>query len=462
MLSQLLTPNDFGTLMLITGTGQFISVLLFEWLRLCTLRYADRGDFHRLRIRELYLLLSFLLIAVTFVLALLQRTDAVQLHVAETLGYALCLGLSDGAAAYLRARGLFAKASAFWLGRSLLGVAAGLVFVMFGADGAATSVGLGISYLVVVIPLIATTNLTRGMAMHDLSGSVRKLLQFGVPMMLSGLMNTGIAALARGFVAVSAGVAAAGAFALIWELAAKALGSAATAVTATSLRRLVVAHDGPNAERAVAYRNYAVAVLATTLPAAAGLAAVGPELVVLLLPPALWAVADAQFAWIVVACFGLTAKTFLVDSVFFAAEQSYTAALASLAGVLITGGAAAVGVIMAIEPVATISAAVTAGCFAVAVIAARRSSAGGRSLPKWLREVSGVLLATAIMSFAVWGLSGSEASYPGLAIRIVVGVATYAAAIGLLDRLLGAEIIAAVVASLRRSTLPPKADLPTT
>lgn len=466
VLSQLLAPTEFGTLMLITGAGQFISVLIFEWLRLCVLRYGSRPNFGHLRIRELYLVVSLLVVAATIVLALLQQVGSVQLNLAETLGYALCLGLSDGTAAYLRARGLFSTASAYWTARALLGLAAGLVLGLLGADGAAASIGLGLSYLVSVVPVIAKTDLASGLLAHHVFRSAPKLFRFGAPMMVSGLMNTGIAAAARGFVAVTTGVAAAGTFALIWELSSKALGSVAAAVTSTSLRGLVVAHDeqGGGAARASAYQNYAVAVLAITLPAAAGLAAVSTELLALLLPPALRMVGGGQFPWIVAACFALVAKTFLVDSVFFAAERPFAAALASLAGILMTSLAAGAGIVIRIEPIATVGSAVTAGCLAAAITTAvltrMRSGADQHGMVAMLRGVAGVAVATAAMALAVWVTSSSGATYAGLAVRVVLGVVIYVAAVLVLDRFAGTGVVAAVKASLQRSTSPAQADLP--
>ena len=77
-----------------------------------------------------------------------------------------------------------------------------------------------------------------------------------------------------------------------------------------------------------------------------------------------------------------------------------------------------------------------------------------------LRGVAGVAVASTVMGLVVWAVSSSGASYVNLAIRVTLGVVTYAAAVLVLDRLAGTRIVWAVTASLRRSTSPAEADLP--
>jgi O-antigen/teichoic acid export membrane protein len=290
ILARWLGPAAFGAYALAVAAAGALAVPAVEWLRHAATRFTRRepgpeADGVRATLDGAMAAVALLILAAAILLAFaLPSAPARLLLPAAVLTAAGAF--FDVHAAMARALGRNRLYALLVAGRSLLVVGTMAAAGVLTAEPAmVVDAGAAASLLALAAARLALRASRASMAMADLRRALA-FARYGLPLVAAGAVALLQAFLNRAAVADHAGLAAAGPFALAWDLMIRVLAALGTAADVLLLPVAVHAShaSGGDAARRQVARN-AVLVWAVLLPAAAGLAAVMPALEPVLVGP---------------------------------------------------------------------------------------------------------------------------------------------------------------------------------
>jgi O-antigen/teichoic acid export membrane protein len=437
LVALVLGPEAFGRFSVALTIALVVNTALFEWLRLSATRFYSertRSDDPALRatLGLGYAGMTLSLAALT-VAALASGADlglpATLLATAAVTGFAY--GLFEYKAALARARfldGVYAR---------LVVIKNGLAFVLMMAGAWITRdplwvmAGAALSAAAAVLPVWSAL---RDPAAHPTLADLRRLKAFaayGAPIVAANVAFQLTLLATRGATASAHGFAEAGRLALATDVGLRLVATlgAALDVFLFQLAVRVDEREGREAAERQAMRN-AVVVLAALCPLAAGYLALMPAFEALLVGEGFRG-AYARYSWILVPgllAFGLV--QYALNPLFQLGRRTGPALLVALAAPVVTG-ALLLGLPSRLGPsvLAGAHAAGLVAAFLVALVMAARAT--GARPP--LRDLAGVVGATAIMAAAVWPLRDLGPAWASLLAGGIIGAGLYGTLILVLD-----------------------------
>lgn len=439
-LSRVLPTAEYAAYAIAASIAQFGSVLLFEWLRLSALRFGDHVRFSGMGVIEYYGLIGATLAIAGGLLALAGVAGIGGASaLAGILAMTAALGAADGAAALLRARGLM-KALAIGLAlRSGLALAAGFTTALLTGSALATIVAVSAAYLVSTAPVWpSVAPLCREVRLQRLRTALPELARFGGQLTLAGSAQAAIAPMSRTLVAYVAGLDAAAAFSLAWDLVGKALGALAGAVNINLTYRAMHAADTlPPAAASAVFRENAIALIALIGPAAAGLGLLTEPLAQLAARPELYAGFIAYLPWAIAGCTILVLKSFVLDGFSVVFRSPGLGAAVSMV-FMIVFAAAALAQLVVLEPATSISLALGYALVAASVLLASRANLFSLGIVL-NRSVLVICVITGAMFVAVWALPLQGPWLEQFWVRSISGVLVYGTLFYLAGPILGLD-----------------------
>lgn len=444
LFTRLLTTAEYGRYSLvITGMG-LVNLVVFNWIRLGLLRFfpAQRED----PVRLLSTAAGFFVLMMAATAALTAAEPLLPLPAGLTgyLWVGLLLlwaqaGLNNNleiARAELDPR----KYGVLTVVRALVGVACGgaLAWAGFGAHG--VLLGLAVGYLAPSAYLAG--RLWRGIRPRWVDRSLaREMLHYGLPLSVTASLAFILQGSDRFMIQALLSDGLVGQYASGHDLGHHSLSVIAMTVGLAGTPLAINALEKRGWDEAKAqYRRNGAALLALSVPAAAGLLMVGPQLIDLLLGEEFRAGARLVFPWIVagVLCQGI--KFYFLDSAFYLHKNTRVQMWIVLPAALLN-----IALNWSLLPVHGIQAAAwsTALSYLFAMLLTAAYARGRLGMPLPLSEGARVVLAAAVMAAGLW-LAG-RAGLATLWVQVPLGVALYAAA----GWLLGVAEIRSAIASLR-------------
>lgn len=428
-----LSQADYGLFSMLQVLASSASLVLLGWLYVGIMRFWEQQAVSTAVVRQL-------VTAVVAGVSLLGALVAVLLGVlgGEWQAALAAWVLFVGAAwyeAYQRINAITLQVRHYlWVevGRTAVVLGSGLLLVGlgYGWAGAALAVALGFGMV-----LLASGALWRQFAWNwqglD-TGLLRQLWHYGVPLSLSFVLLELIHAADRVMLGWLHSYAAAGDYAVAYNLPYQALMLFGSALNLAAYPLVIRAWGQEGAARAVRLlQEYGVGLLGVGIPAAVGLYAVADALVPLLVGQPFVPAVLALLPWLIVAmllnCFYL----FYVSLSFQLARQTGTAAK-------VVAGAAALNVALNLLLIPAYGAlgAAMAAVLAYAWCVGYGFWLGNRLVPLVLpyRDLGKIALAALVMYAAVrWLPLPAVPAALALALQVLVGVAVYAAMAWALD-----------------------------
>jgi O-antigen/teichoic acid export membrane protein len=341
LYTRLLTAADFGRYAVVLAGMGLVHVLVFQWLQLVLARFlpADRDAPHAVLqpILALFLLLAGLVSGVGFVLALLWPDPVWQLLIALAVPLTV-------AQAWLQidltlASTQFAPARYGYLlgGKSLLALLVGGWLAWLGLGSQAPLIGLLVG--TVLAWLLFGLGAWRGVRPRWPTPPVlREYRAYGLPLVITFALDWVITSSDRLLIARLLNEAATGVYAAGYDLAQQSLGLALVVVN-TAAYPLVIRQLEQNGEKAASAQlgHNGELIVTLALAGAAGLIALAPVIVEIVIGKAFRVDAIAVVPWIAAAAAVAGIKAFHLDIAFHLARQSrwqvYIGIVAAIANV---------------------------------------------------------------------------------------------------------------------------------
>lgn len=341
LYTRLLSAADFGRYALVLAGVGLVHVIVFQWLQLVLARFlpANRDVSHAVLqpILALFLLLAGLVSGVGFVLALLLRAPVWQLLIALAVPLTVAQAWLQINLTLASTQLAPARYGYMLGGKSALALLVGGWLAWLGLGSQAPLIGLLVG--TVVAWLLFGLSGWRGVRPRWPAPTVlREYSAYGLPLVITFALGWVIASSDRFLIAGLLNEGATGVYAAGYDLAQQSLGLALVVIN-TAAYPLVIRQLEQNGEKAASVQLARNGELIITLAVAgaAGLIALAPIIVEIVIGKAFRADALAVVPWIAVAAAVAGIKAFHLDIAFQLARQSrwqaYTAILAAIANV---------------------------------------------------------------------------------------------------------------------------------
>lgn len=318
-----LSAEEFGKFSLLWVSGQLLTVLLFEPLRLCVVRYSNSASSPLsgsviFPYCFLYAGLAVCLLVESLASALYTHAHIYSVVLAP---YVIAQSLFDASVAHARAT--FQRSRFFWLWTLRSLVACVVVPLTAYYTGSSQWAVVSMIFSFVVAPLMCA-RLPLPIPPFNLQyRDVVFIFQFGVVLTLTGLSPLVVFFASRLYVANFSSLATVGVFSLAIDLAQKAVSTPALAMNYALLQPVIQAMDKVGATGAsVLIRRNSIILISVLIPAGFGFCAVKEEFASLFLPTG----AREQFSLLlemfVLFSVVLNLKIYLLDSLFMIAGKA--------------------------------------------------------------------------------------------------------------------------------------------
>jgi O-antigen/teichoic acid export membrane protein len=435
IFTRLLSPEAFGTYALATSIALVCQLVLFHWLQMGATRFSARADTAAGLGLSAAVYRSFAvaaaLCAVGYGAAVVWLHRDAPLDPVFLLGLPLVLlrALIAVNQAFHRGALRVLRFNAIECGQAIVGLVLGLLLVAHFRLGAA-GVLLGLIGGSALVALPDLPRVLRGLRAPVDRAEVRALMRYGLPLTGAVALDYVLSTSDRLLIGYFVGPAAVGVYAVSYSLVDRALSSVSSAISVATFPLLMRAfeREGTEAARAQMYKN-GTALMALTLPAAAGIILANQHLANVLVGAAFRAQAVAIMPWIAVSGFlaGLQLHYF-----------AHAFHLAGRTEMFVVSNAPAALLNLVLNIVLLPRIGVMGAVYATVVsyaVAATSSALIGRRLFRmqhpW-RPALRIAGATAFMVVVV-RLAGFPATELGLAQLVVVGALSYVLGAILLD-----------------------------
>jgi O-antigen/teichoic acid export membrane protein len=424
LYTRLLGPEAYGTYAFVSATAALGVSLTATWLSVSAMRLYSRTEERRALLWALLVgFLAVLVLTALVTVALFFRLETGAQHVLLLLGVVLFVSTAwfelngDILAARLEAT----RYLAWSLVRTALSgtVGASLAFAGWGAEG----ILLGLIAGVAVPGLFIGARLWRDLKLSPAQlPMLRKVLVFGVPLSLSYALGGIVFVTDRFIVTAMQGAAALGLYAVGFDLADRVV-KALTQPLGTAALPLVISKlesEGVEAAREQASRNF-VLLAGIIIPATAGLIAVTPEVVDIMVGAPYRAMSRAVVPLIAVAALlsGLRASYF---------DHAFQLGLKTGRHILVVSAMAvtnlAFGIYFARKLGAVGAAYGTLAAYALGLVASIFVGRTAFAMPFPARDLVKIVLATLVMVAALAPIP-DFGNFPSLSLKVILGAAIY-------------------------------------
>ena len=454
IFSRLLTPTEYGHYAVGIAWMLLLSSLLFDWLRLSTLRLlpnapADESEFLA-AVGAIFAFLTLLLgVGCLLVLQLAPLVDARYLLVVPVLSILHAYHELSAELARARLRPMIYGAIA--AARSAGALAVGTLLITAGLGGIGALAGLAVALAVVGITI--ARHQWRGYYPSAPSRAlVRRIVSYGLPLSASLGLHYVMSMSDRLIIERLLGPAAAGQYAVAYDLPRQSLGTLMLIVTLAGLPLAVRQMDSDGIVAASwQLKDNGGLLFAIALPATVGLCLLAAPIAAVIVGPEFRATSGLLIPWIAVGVFLHGLKAFYVDHVFVLTRRLRGQLVAAAVG----AASNVAGNLILIPRLGLLGAAYsTLGAYLLAllvsVVLARKQ------FPLHLpRSLVATGLATLAMATTLLSLPGTPRSVIGLATHVGIGLVVFCAAafvadtFGMRARLVGKVRTAVARGSLR-------------
>lgn len=282
IFTRILSPEEYGLYVVGMSLAGIINAILFAWLRLSILRYQSEGDEADIRLASLVGYGVSVALSPVVLIALLFATGSPLPQLLLAAMVALALGLFEFGQNVLNARqlsGPYMKASIL---RAVLTLAISLALVHFGMGGNGLLLGIAGAY--VATALVFSPVIWRAPVLGFEPAAFVKMLAFGAPMAVSGMVFSLHGALDRLIIDYFLGEGATGVYGASADLVRQIILFPAMAIGAAMVPMVIRSLAEGGREQADRQLNLSIEMLLTVvLPAVIGLALVAPAFSLLML-----------------------------------------------------------------------------------------------------------------------------------------------------------------------------------
>ncbi len=347
--TRMMSPDAYGLLTLVVAVGELADMALANWLRIAFLRLGGTGDVSRGSV-----LRALLVSALTTGLAILLALGATPIIVPEepvAFGLAVTAYLLAGAAVrfvltLLQMRQRQAHYALLEGLRAVLQIVLPVAVMLVGWQDFVV-VSIAASAGAVVAAVIGAFTVVPGLVPGPARFTYRELLAFGIPLMVMALMGFGLNNAERIVLKIYHDAAAVALFAAVYALARQPIDMVGNAVNMGGFPEFVARFDRDGAEGAGRFLSEQMAVmLSLSLPVAALLIALSPDVTELVLPPAYQGHSHWLFPLIGLAVIFANLKTFVFDNVVHAFKRPWL-----MIWSLAPGSAATIALSFALVPI---------------------------------------------------------------------------------------------------------------
>lgn len=425
--TRLLDPVEYGAYTLTIAAVGAADALLFQWFRLALLRFLPNEQLDP-RVTLATILKGFLgMAAVVSVLAVLVAFVVVKDEVTRQLlllgaGVFVVQGIFELTVERERS-GLSPVRYGLYSGaKAVIGLAVGVTLALAGMGANGLLIGLVAAML---LPLVGLGGLRQwlqvGRTAFD-SGLARTLLVYGLPLAATAALDFVVSSSDRFMLAAFIDSAAAGKYAVGYDLAQFTLGMLLMVVNLASYPLIVSAFEerGAPAARATLARTFQLMLL-VGLPAVAGLAVLSRGIAAVMVGPEFREAAAGIIPWIAVAAFIGGLKHFYFDVAFQLSTRTGTQFWIVLVSAVLNVGLNALwipryGLLGAVYA--------TVVAYVIAIILSWWFGRTAFAVPVPVRRVIPIFLATALMVAALLLVRGWT-GLPSLVAQVAIGVLVY-------------------------------------
>ena len=339
--TRLVDKTEYGLLTLVVSVGELVDVALANWLRIAFVRLGGTGDLTRGSVA-----LAARVLVVTTALAVLASLAASSFIVPEDwLGFSIAVGayLVAGAVGRFalsvlqmqRRQRLYALLEFL---RAALQLALP-VAVMLLLPSSFVAVSLASSLGALIAGLVALGIAVRPLLPGPSRFRWQELIGFGLPLIVLALVGFGLNNAERVALKIYYDAGAVAVFAAAYALARQPIDMLANAVNMGAFPEAVSRFDteGPAAAGALLSQMMGL-MLSLTLPMAALMVALGPDITALVLPPDYATGASALFPVIATAVILANLKAFVFDNVVHAFKRPWLLIISVAPGSVVTIG----------------------------------------------------------------------------------------------------------------------------
>lgn len=434
LFTRLLSLQEYGRYALAVAAAGFMSAILFQWVTLSTGRIFPQcaSEFER---RELLASAAGILLGLSSItIAVFGPTSliAIEWQLRDLLLPTALVACAQG---WFDLNSRLANAQLAPIRFSVMAALRGVVALALSAVLAVLGFGAIGLLVALVVGLLSATLLMLPLWLQMSLVQVRlpmvaKLWQFGSPLAITLALTNVIDVSDRFFLASMRGTVEVGVYSAAYDLTQFALGSLASVVHLAAFP-LVVKRYEEAGQSGVAdqLRQTALLLLGVTLPAAAGIALLAPNVAAVALGSEFQRGSAQIIAWVALAILINTLKSFYFDYSFFLGNRM--AALAAVVGIAASVNVAANLVL--IPPLGATGAAIaTVLAFLTGLFLSWRI--GGRvfDLPGLPKEAWKIVVATGVMGLCLYPVR-QEMGALWLALQVALGATVYIASILLLN-----------------------------
>lgn len=324
--TRLIDKTEYGLLTLVVTVGELVDVALANWLRIAFVRLGGTGELTRGSVR-----LAARVLVVTTAIAVLASVVASRLIVPEDwLGFSVAVGvyLTGGAVGRFALAVLqMQRRQRLYALLEFLRAALQLtlpVVVMLTLHSSFLAVSLASSLGALIAGLVALVVALRPLAVGPSRFTWQDLIGLGLPLIVLALVGFGLNSAERVALKLYYDAGMVAVFAAAYALARQPIDMLANAINMGAFPEAVSRFDsdGPAAAGALLSQMMAL-MLSLTLPMAALLVALGPDITALVLPPDYATGAVALFPLIATAVIFANLKAFVFDNVVHAFKRPW-------------------------------------------------------------------------------------------------------------------------------------------
>lgn len=328
LVPRFLPPEEYTKFAVLWGVGQFVSSVLFEWVRFGTLRFSVGADEslvarRRSSLLRAYVVIGLVVMSLCIAQVVIGMFWSLALLGSIVAGYAVCQGVFDGVQALARAELDNKRFSVTSIVRSVLGLFFVVVVAGSTANGSLALMAVAMSYPVALL-LIHFLRL-RGIQLFAgySAEQMRFLAEFGLLAALSSVVTTLFPAMVRLLAAEFVGLVDAAGVVLAVDLAQKAVSVIGLAVNMLVMQKAFRSAEFGTAEEQKARAGIQIsATTAFIFPAALGFYLIQPNLAPYLVPDAYMNIYTKNVGWACLSAAILGFRQFGLDPLFLTAKRS--------------------------------------------------------------------------------------------------------------------------------------------
>lgn len=322
LIPRYLPPGEYSTFATLWASGQFMTILCYEWMRFAVLRFSSGADLNtNIKTRSIlfatYRLVSLALVIIAVTFAFFHSYWPYSIWICAVSLYAMCQGSFEGRQALARSDFDNFTFSLSWVFRSCFSLIFSLIIASITGSGELTLIGLALSFPVALL-IFNTKNLSKLLNTAPFDKTRLKfIIHFGIFAAISSSVTASLPAIIRIFATSYLGLINSGGVVLALDISQKALAILGMVVNIVILQKAIKATEfGDTKQQSAQISNQIAIIAAFIIPGSVGFYMLQPTLIQYLIPLSYQENYIKSILWSTV-CSGLLAfRLFAIDSIF--------------------------------------------------------------------------------------------------------------------------------------------------